>query len=370
MVNKRTRQRKRNKSSPLVESSPKKTKNLQESNEFQVLNSESDLETRSQSQSQLLLQTPANREPTDPVTLPLPPSPSSPVTGQSVLHQTMQDPDFVTQDQIHSHNGPGPGPGPVMGQDAYGSQSQPAMINPIYGSQFPQQPPPQMMGYQPAAASISEFDMIKIAKLVKSMLRDEISEQVKLKVEDETKSLKAELNATKTHLYNTKAELESMRTHVGELHDKVLNLQLKQDDAEQYSRRMCLRISGIPESTNEDVTQKVLDFAKTVNSTISPGDIDRAHRVGAPSSASTSIDGATETKLREIIIKFTNSNARLNLLRGRAVLRINNVKGVFISEDLTPTRKKLAFECRRIKTITRLQNQESLDLCWLPSHSR
>ena len=99
------------------------------------------------------------------------------------------------------------------------------------------------------------------------------------------------------------------------------------------------------------MTEKVLDFAKTVNSTISPGDIDRAHRVGAPSSASTSIDGATETKIREIIIKFTNSNARLNLLRARAVLRINNLKGVFISEDLTPTRKKLAFECRRIKRL-------------------
>ena len=367
MVNKRTRQRKRNKSSPLVESSPKKTKNLQDSNEFQAVNSESALEeTRSQSQSKLLLQTPANREATDPVTLPLPPSPSSPVSGQSILHQTMQDPDFVTQDQIQSHNGPGP----VMGQDAYGSQSQPAMMNPIYGSQFPQQPPPQMMGYQPAAAPISEFDLIKIAKLVKSMLRDEITEQVKLKVEDETKSLKAELNATKTHLYNTKAELESMRTHVGELHDKVLNLQLKQDDAEQYSRRMCLRISGIPESTNEDVTQKVLDFAMTVNSTISPGDIDRAHRVGAPSSASTSIDGATETKIREIIIKLTNSNARLNLLRGRAVLRTNNVKGVFISEDLTPARKKLAFECRRIKRLQGSKIKKVWIYAGYPPHSR
>ena len=68
------------------------------------------------------------------------------------------------------------------------------------------------------------------------------------------------------------------------------------------------------------------------------GDIDRAHRVGASAAASNSTGGATETKTREIIIKFTNSNARLNLLRGRAVLRDNNVKGIFISEDLTPAR--------------------------------
>ena len=52
---------------------------------------------------------------------------------------------------------------------------------------------------------------------------------------------------------------------------------------------------------------------------------------------------------REIIIKFTNSSARLNLLQGRAVLRTNNINGIFITEDLTPAHKKLAFECRRIK---------------------
>ena len=51
---------------------------------------------------------------------------------------------------------------------------------------------------------------------------------------------------------------------------------------------MCLRISGIPESTNEDVTKKVLDFAKEVHSTMSLGDIDRAHRVGASAAASNS----------------------------------------------------------------------------------
>ena len=351
MPNNRTRRRKRNKSSPLVESSPKKTKNYQdfsESSEFQVVNSESDLEPESESQSQSLLQTPANRGVIDPATVTLPPSPSSPVAAQSILaQQTMQDPDFATPSQSLGFQGPGP----VMGQDAYGPQSQSAMINPMYGSQLPT----QMMGYQPTTLPISDHDLFKIAKLVseqvKAMLQDEISEQVKLKVEDATKSLKTELDATKTELSNAKSVLENMQTHVDDLHDQVLNLQQKQDEAEQYSRRMCLRISGIPESTNENVTKKVLDFAKEVHSTMTLGDIDRAHRVGASAAASNSTGGATETKTREIIIKFTNSNARLNLLRGRAVLRDNNVKGIFISEDLTPARKKLAFECRRIKRL-------------------
>ena len=41
----------------------------------------------------------------------------------------------------------------------------------------------------------------------------------------------------------------------------------------------------------------------------------------------------------------------MNLLRGRAVLREKKIKDVFISEDLTPARKKLTYECRRIKRI-------------------
>ena len=213
MPNNRTRRRKRNKSSPLVESSQKKTKNYQDSSEssqFQVVNSESDLEPEpeSESQSQSLLQTPANRGVIDPATVALPPSPSSPVAAQSILaQQTMQDPDFATPSQSLGFQGPGP----VMGQDAYGPQSQSAMINLMYGSQFPT----QMMGHQPTTLPISDHDLFKIAKLVseqvKAMLQDEISEQVKLKVEDATKSLKTELDATKTELSNTKSALETCK---------------------------------------------------------------------------------------------------------------------------------------------------------------
>ena len=122
---------------------------------------------------------------------------------------------------------------------------------------------------------------------------------------------------------------------------------------------MCLRISGIRETQNEDVTKKVLDFAKTVNSNIKSADIDRAHRVGRPRShidndetdAFDDVADESNAKGREIIIKFTNSSARLNLLQGRSVLRDKKVKNVFINEDLTPARKQLAFECRRIRRI-------------------
>ena len=71
-----------------------------------------------------------------------------------------------------------------------------------------------------------------------------------------------------------------MKAKYDKLQDEVNELQVKHDDMEQYSRRMCLRISGIPEAENEDVTKLVLDFAKRVNANVGPSDIDRAHRVG------------------------------------------------------------------------------------------
>ena len=128
---------------------------------------------------------------------------------------------------------------------------------------------------------LSEHDLPRIAHLVKSLLQQEISEQVRTKVDDATKSLQTQLDDTKSELSDTKSALDDMRNQYDELQDKVLNIQIKQDEAEQYSRRMCLRVSGLPEAEHEDVTNVVLDFAKSLNSTIFPADIDRAHRVGA-----------------------------------------------------------------------------------------
>lgn len=142
-------------------------------------------------------------------------------------------------------------------------------------------------------------------------------------------------------------------------------LTTKYDDMEQYSRRSCLRISGIPEpgDRNEDVTKIVLDFAKRVGSKIGTGDIDRAHRVGRPRT-SDDVDNAgaraRTTSGREIIIKFTNSSARLSLLKGRAKLR-EEKSGFFINEDLTTTRKNLAYECRKIRKI----EQSNIKKTWV-----
>ena len=74
-------------------------------------------------------------------------------------------------------------------------------------------------------------------------------------------------------------------------------------------------------------------MAKRVGANIDPDDIDRSHGVGRVSNPSDKSDEPQATpRRREIVIKFNNSNARLNLLKGKSVLRAQKAN-ISINED-------------------------------------
>ena len=98
----------------------------------------------------------------------------------------------------------------------------------------------------------------------------------------------------------------------------------------------------------EDVHKLVFNFSNKINFNIAPG-------------RQVETSGAGSRRDREIIIKFTNSAARIRHLRGRAKLWEDRVKNVFINEDLTPSRKMLAYECRKIQRI----NNSNIKKTWL-----
>jgi hypothetical protein len=76
---------------------------------------------------------------------------------------------------------------------------------------------------------------------------------------------------------------------------KVKSLEKSMDATEQYSRRNSLRISGIPESSDENTDAIILDISHEIGSDLSLPEIDRTHRVGKRK-----ING----KPRDIITKF------------------------------------------------------------------
>lgn len=350
----RKKGRKRNKSSPLVQSSPKKTKQPKQSKHHQA---DPDIESEISDASSDI----SSLHDSGPVPDPVLETPRSSKSAGSNIASNMAssvqtsdyDPNAGVASNLQSTQG-GPGtsqpfdsnPASLLNPLLLGSMS---MSDSQLTSQqmFPIHHPsvPVPMPAQTPLTGLSDQDIMRVALMLKAVLKDEIEQLVKSRVALETEALRKELCDVKASCEKLKSDLELLNT--------------KHDDIEQYSRRMCLRLSGIPETSNENVSELVLDFAKRVGADVGPSDIDRAHRVGKPTTIRTNTDtvngrngtNAQPPQGREIIIKFTNSTARLSLLKGRAKLREDRVKHIFINEDLTPARKTLAYECRRIKRL-------------------
>lgn len=241
------RSRKRNKSSPLVQSSPKKSKPPQADSNSDIIQDiteaegstdpGSEIELDSDTGSQTHLKTPANDLKT---TFTEPSTMQAVQASDPCPSQPASEVDLASQ---------GPIPQNI---------NQPPMISPvIYSSQMSMpntQQPQQLLAFQsplphpaPCMPGLTEQDLVRVAHLVKSILHEEIDLIVEARVNSATEPLKR--------------ELADMKAKYDKLQDEVNELQVKHDDMEQYSRRMCLRISGIPEAENEDVTKLVLDFA-------------------------------------------------------------------------------------------------------------
>ena len=78
-------------------------------------------------------------------------------------------------------------------------------------------------------------------------------------------------------------KIERLESHVAILQNSVSLLQHSQEEQEQYSKRLCLRIDGIKPIENENSDEclnKVKDVFSMLDVDIPENVIDRAHRVG------------------------------------------------------------------------------------------
>ena len=78
-----------------------------------------------------------------------------------------------------------------------------------------------------------------------------------------------------------KTSIENLTEQLKRSDKRCVELELKNDDLEQYTRRQNLRISGITENKDENTDSLVVDFVKnTMKIDLDIRDIDRSHRVG------------------------------------------------------------------------------------------
>ena len=82
-------------------------------------------------------------------------------------------------------------------------------------------------------------------------------------------------------------ELEStvavLQQHAQNFQKQMMVLQSENEELEQYGRRLCIRVEGVPTNdneTSEEVSTKVQSLIKEAECGIPDVAIDRAHRIG------------------------------------------------------------------------------------------
>ena len=180
---------------------------------------------------------------------------------------------------------------------------------------------------------IPPSEMLKISELLKETFRGEIVGIV----DSVVKGVLGGLNERISSLEKENVELKQQNQA---LSSRILSLEKAVDQGEQYSRRNCLRITGVPEEATENTDEIVLKLASDLGTDIQLSDVDRSHRLGRFDSA--------RARPRDIIVKFATFRTRQKLYKVRSSLKDKGYNRVFLNEDLTKVRSKVLFDCRSI----------------------
>ena len=152
------------------------------------------------------------------------------------------------------------------------------------------------------------------------------------------KKLNELINSNQAKIAKLDEELTKLKNNLA-LKDKAIvgleddNYRLSQevDDLEQYTRRINVRIYGVPEQPEENTDNLAMGFFKSeFNVDVVSNDISRSHRVGKKSAA----------KPRPIIVRFTKHNTKVAVMSRRRVLK-ERKRPFNLQKDLTINRREI-----------------------------
>lgn len=170
------------------------------------------------------------------------------------------------------------------------------------------------------------------------------------------------LDGVNSKMSTIQDENKVLKDRVELLEKKIELLEKQGDTANQYSRRNCLRVSGIKESDGESMDEIVKHLSTELKADIDLRDIDNMHRLhskNARSDASSSgqSNKSADQRPRDIIIKFTSYRARQQMYSRRSELKHSKVfERVFINEELTRQRGEIFYQARRLVKTKRLKS--------------
>lgn len=162
---------------------------------------------------------------------------------------------------------------------------------------------------------------------------------------------KAESNSNEIASLNTKIDTSdhnTLKAEVDNLTERVNNAQFADmeklveriDFLEQQARANNLIISGVKETTGENLEKVMIDLVRSIGISLSPPDIVTIFRAGKV---------GPNNRPRIILVKLLNLRAKRDIYRARVKLKKEQTEEerqrkepiVFINEDLTPARTQL-----------------------------
>ena len=190
----------------------------------------------------------------------------------------------------------------------------------------------------------------------KDSLREIISEICSALFDNFKKDLKEKM---KKEMDEQITKICMFQNQMLELKQANIKLQNELDELEQYGRRSCIRIDGIPEVSNEsseDVFSNIVDMFVRVGIEDIEHNIDRAHRIGKSYHHKKS-----KKKCKSIIVKFSSFRYRTKAYRQKK----NLDDGVTAHADLTKKRHSL-----RRKANDLVRNRDEVLFCYADINCR
>ena len=202
--------------------------------------------------------------------------------------------------------------------------------------------------------TIKEFESLLDSKL----------QPIQAKLNDLVKQMNDNYTALHTKLELLEARNASLEAENATLTNRLQTCETCLNNLEQYSRRECVEISGMPEVKEENTDNIVIKVGSLIGLDITKDDISVSHRLPKPSYSAAVREGPrassnTSSRTPNIIVKFVWRETRDHFYKGRKLLRDKSTRDldlarysenkIYISENLTQANKDLFKESLKVK---------------------
>lgn len=188
------------------------------------------------------------------------------------------------------------------------------------------------------------------------------------KIEDVEKLLKTQ----DEYLSDCLKRLEAAETNCSVIIKENDALKQRMNELEQYSRRNCLEIQGVPEMQNENTLSVIRAVSGAIGFSVEEGMIDACHRIGKSSKP---LDSSYP---RIIIIKFVRrvdkeefmklkklkKNLCASALGSIFTCMASSKSIIYVNESLTASNRALFMKCKKHK------NANNIKYLWINSASK